>query len=221
MSSIGLSGTMLVLTVGKAWIFRITHIKNVPWILENGLRCCNSSCHDPNFQAIGNPELIGKRTSRQVPIAPGGTLSDYVPFYFTPYSPMLLNIKTGHNGVRKTPMPDIAILISSLHKTNAEGAGFVFTDRHAYLQTANFSDDLEHLDRIDWPRLNARDFKRDPDDPAKFERYQAEALIHNVVPVSALLGIACHGDAQKEQLQGLVADLSLPINILARLSWYF
>jgi hypothetical protein len=32
-------------------------------------------------------------------------------------------------------------------------------------------------DWVDWPLLQKRDFKRDPDDPAKLERYQAEALV--------------------------------------------
>src|SRR5437870_5729775 len=102
---------MVELTAEKALIFRITHIENVPWILANGLHCCNSNCLDSNFRQIGNPDLIDKRTTRTVPIAPYCRLSDYVPFYFTPHSPMLLNIRTGYNGVKKTPMPDIAIVV--------------------------------------------------------------------------------------------------------------
>jgi hypothetical protein len=43
------------------------------------------------------------------------------------------------------------------------------------LEAAEFHNTLDRLDRVDWPRLQARDFKRDPDDPGKFERYQAEA----------------------------------------------
>ena len=83
------------LTAQKALIFRITHRDNVRWMLRNGLHCRNSAKRDPRFVSIGNQELIDKRNERQVPVAPGGTLSDYVPFYFTPFSPMLLNIKTG------------------------------------------------------------------------------------------------------------------------------
>jgi len=64
----------------KALIFRITHIANVPWILNHGLHCRNSKTFDPNYREIGNPELIAKRSHRQVPIAPGGTLSDYIAF---------------------------------------------------------------------------------------------------------------------------------------------
>lgn len=110
---------------------------------------------------------------------------------------MLLNIKTGHNGIPKRSMNEIVILVSSLRTLAAQQIQFVFTDRHAYLQTAEFHNDLAHLDCIAWNCLQTRDFKRDPNDPGKFERYQAEALVHQHLPTTALAGIVCHGEAQK------------------------
>lgn len=208
------------LTIEKAWIFRITHIDNVAWILEHGLHCCNSTSLDPNFRPIGNVELIGKRASKVVPIAPGGTLSDYVPFYFTPATPMLLNIKTGYHGTPMLPMPQIAILVTSLPKVRECGLRFLFTDNHAYLNTARFSGDLKDLDRIDWALLQRRDFSRNPDDPGKFERYQAEAIVHGSVPLSAVLGIACHGEPQQQALQEAANRLSCSIPIIVRPAWY-
>ena len=71
----------------------------------------SSGTRDPDFVSIGNPDLIAKRAGRVVAIPPGGSLSDYVPFYFTPRSPMLYNIVTGHNGMKQTPRQDIAILV--------------------------------------------------------------------------------------------------------------
>ena len=212
---------MLDLTPENAWLFRITHIANVPWVLAKGLYCCNSKCLDPNFQEIGNPEVIGKRTRRQVLTPPGGVLSDYIPFYFTPYSPMLLNIKTGYQGLKMTPMPDIAIIFTSLHKIRDEGVGYVFSDRMALVATAQFFSDLRELDNVDWPLLKSRNFKRDPDDPGKVERYMAEALIHQYLPVKALLGIACHGPAQQKQLQDEASRLALTTPIVVQPGWYF
>ena len=88
----------------KALIFRIVHRDNVPWILDHGLHCRNSGSADPNYVEIGNPDLISKRNHHSVPKPPGGTLSDYVPFYFTPFSPMLLNITTGWGGILMNPL---------------------------------------------------------------------------------------------------------------------
>jgi hypothetical protein len=213
---------MLELTPEKARIFRITHIENVPWILENGLHCCNSPCRDPSFYEIGNPELIGKRTQRIVPIPPGGVLSDYIPFYFTPFSPMLLNIKTGYNGLKRTPMSDIVIIVTSLHKVEEGNLDFVFTDRHAYVIAAEFFNNLSELNRIDWNVLQRRSFdKRDPDDPGKCERYQAEALIKSIIPVSVLSGIVCYSSTQESRLQEEVKRRALELKVVARREWYF
>lgn len=212
---------MSSLNPDKALIFRITHIANVPWILDHGLHCRNATCYDPGYREIGNQDLIGKRTLRAVPIPPGGTLSDYVPFYFTPYSPMLLNIKTGYNGMAKTPMADIVILVSSLRRVAEAGIRFVFTDRHAYLQTASYFGTLNDLGRIDWAILQARDFRRDPDDPGKFERYQAEALVHRHLPVSMLLGLVCHGSAQEVSLVADLANRGLSLKVVVKPEWYF
>lgn len=210
----------LDVTSERALVFRITHITNVPWLLDNGVHCPNSEVRDPAFRRIGNLDLIAKRPHRMVPIPPGGTLSDYIPFYFTPCSPMLYNIKTGYQGVERLPMSEIVILASSLHRVAEQGGAFVFTDRHAYLQTAKFSSRLEDLQGLDWDNLRARDFRRDPDDPGKIERYQAEALVHQQLSVHALAGLVCHGTAQRDALEAQIAQRGLALKVVARPGWY-
>ncbi|HYT69425.1 MAG TPA: DUF4433 domain-containing protein [Vicinamibacterales bacterium] len=211
---------MKELTPEKALVFRIAHIGNVPWMLANGLHCRKSHVCDPNFIEIGNPDLISKRAHRVVPIAPGGTLADYVPFYFTPFTPMLLNIKTGYNGMKQTAMRDIVILVSSLHRLQELGLQFVFTDRHAYLAAAVFADNLADLVNIDWKILQARDFKRDPNDPGKMERYQAEALVYQQAQLDVLLGLVCHGPEQEAHLNELVQAANVNLKVIARRGWY-
>ena len=105
----------------KALIFRITHRDNIEWILGNGLHCRDSEIVDPNFVNIGNAELIDKRSSRRIDIPPGDS-SDYVPFYFTPFSPMLLNISTGYNGITQRANEEIVIIVSSLRELDASGS---------------------------------------------------------------------------------------------------
>lgn len=75
-------------------IYRITHLANVPWILDNGLHALSTERRDPNFVPIGNPDLIEKRRRRSVEADPGGTLDDYVTFYFGVHSVMLYSIHT-------------------------------------------------------------------------------------------------------------------------------
>lgn len=209
------------ITKERALIFRITHIDNVRWTLGNGLHCRSSANVDPNYVNIGNLDLIEKRRTRRIPIAPHGTLSDYVPFYFTPFSPMLYNIKTGYNNIPQRPMDEIVILCASLRTLAERGIPYVYTDRHAYLQMARFYSSLGDLDHIDWTILRARDFARNPEDLGKMDRYQAEALVHRHLPCSALSGIVCWSEARQQQVAADVAAAGLGVPVIAKPALYF
>jgi hypothetical protein len=211
----------MILTKEKALIFRITHISNLPWIFDHGVHCRSSEAQDPDFRQIGNPELIQKRERHLVPIPPGGVLSDYVSFYFTPLAPMLFNIKTGFKEMIQIPMQEIAILVSSVPRLVARRIAFVLSDRHAYLDSAQFADDATGLDRIDWGILQARDFQRDDEDPRKFERYQAEALVHWHLPLDGLLGITLHGERERARLQNELTRRGLSLKLVTKPEWYF
>ena len=211
---------MSALSPDKALIFRITHMTNVPWILGNGLHCRSSETRDPNYVEIGNPDLIEKRRHRVVPVAPGGTLSDYVPFYLTPYSPMLYNIKTGWGGITKRPMSEIVMLVSSLPTLVEHGILFLFSNQHASLVKATFSNNLGDLARLDWKIWQTRDFQRTPNDPDRLARYQAEALAYRHVPVSALQGIVCHGTEQVTVLAQMVHNSTAALTVVSKPGWY-
>ncbi len=205
----------------KALIWRIVHRDNLPWILDHGLHCGNSQQLSPSWVDIGNAELIGKRANHQVPLAPGGCLNDYVPFYFTPFSVMMMNIHSGRGEVQRRSNDEIVILVSSIHHLQQQNIPFVFTDSHAYYAWSDFYSEITDLDKVDWPLLQCRDFKRDQNDPAKFERYQAEALVHQHCPISGLLGMICHSDNVKLQLEGLIAQRQLVLPVHTRKEWYF
>ena len=206
------------LTIESAYIFRITDVSNVRTIFSSGCQCNSASNGRTPFRAIGNLGLIAKRTTRPVPCAPGGTLDDYIPFYFTPYTPMMLNIKTGYNGVEKRPLSDLVILVSSMHKLQSQGVDFVFTDRHAYLKTAQFSNTIKDLDWILWQELRARNFAKT--DVDRFEKYQAEALVYKNVPVSALNAILCYDSITVEKLSALAKSVGATTKVLEGREWY-
>ena len=204
----------------RALIFRITHRDNLPWILDHGLHCAASAVKDPGYVQIGKPDLIAERGQHPVRLPSAGTLADYVPFYFTPFSPMLMNIVTGR-GVPRRGRDEICILVSSLHRLAELGLPFVFTDRHAYLQKARFFTELSSLTELDWPRWQAQDFRRNPDDPEPFERYQAEALIRDALPLVGLLGLVCHEARVAATMDTEIARRGLQLKTAVRPTWFF
>jgi hypothetical protein len=205
----------------KALIFRIVHVANVPWILQHGMYCRSAVNQDPNYVNIGSTSLIDKRSRREVPIPPGGTLSDYVPFYFTPFSIMMLNIKTGYGGITKRDNKDIVIFVSSIHKLLELRLPFVFTNQHAYPIDTDYYSDIANLQNIDWTLLQNRDFKTNDADPGKQLRYQAEALVHGHLPLAAVMGIGCYNEAVQTQIEATMLANGQKMSVKTTPTWYF
>lgn len=148
-------------------------------------------------------------------------MADYVPFYFTPFSPMLLNIVTGHRGIQRRGKSEIVILVAKLRDLADSDVPFVFTNRHALRLTADFFGSIDRLDEVDWALLQSRDFKRDQNDPDKFDRYEAEALIHRHLPADRLAGIICYDDATRRRIIDLTRERGLALDVYTRPGWYF
>ncbi len=210
------------LNAEKAYLFRIVHVANVAWILEHGgLHCRDDSEQDPKYVNIGNTDLISKRARREVPIAPGGTLSEYVPFYFTPFSMMMYNIKTGYGSITRRDNQDIVMFISSVHRLRELALPFIFTNQHAYPLDTMFYDGSEDLEHIDWELLQRRDFKTSDADPGKQQRCQAEALVHRHVPLKALLGIVCYNESIGRDIEALIRQCRVETTVRIFPKWYF
>ena len=210
----------------KALVWRLVHLDNVPWLLEHGLPCASAESLASSYTAIGNEELIAKRRTIEVSRSPGGTLADYVPFYFTPFSPMACNIRTGHH-VPHVPNDRLAIgwrsSCPTLRRLRSFGLRCLFTDAHAAMATTRFYEDPDDLRQIDWSILQRRDFTLDRNvDPRKRERYQAEALVFRHVPTEAVRGIFVYREDVKASLDSMIArlGLTLPVSV-GRRTWYF
>jgi hypothetical protein len=156
-----------------------------------------------------------------VPIAPGGSLSDYVPFYFTPFSMMMYNIKTGYGGITKRENKEIVIFVSSIHRWLELGLKFVFTNQHAYPPDTDFYNDADGLKKVDWKLLQNRNFKTDDADPGKQLRYQAEGLAYQHVPLKALFGVGCYNNAVKEKVEAMATEHGQKFDVKATPTWYF
>lgn len=209
------------ITPEKALIFRVTHIENVAWILDHGLHCKASNLQDPNFVSIGNPDLIQRRPLRRVPVTPGHTLDHYVPFYFTPCSVMLYNLRTAWNNMTRRTPSELVFFIASLRSLAASRVPFVFSDRHAFMRLAQFSTSLENLQRLSWNYWRMRDFSRDPNNPEKMERYQAEALVYRHLAADHIDAIACGSEDIAVSVDKIVRERGSQIEIVCRRHWFF
>ena len=73
------------------YAFRILHIDNMPHVMKYGLVHNDSPFASDSFVPIGDMSVMDARSTKQ--LTDGSFLSEYIPFYFGPRSPMLYNIQ--------------------------------------------------------------------------------------------------------------------------------
>ena len=79
--------------LNKTYLFRMTHIQNIPHILQYGITHLTSPNANVNYVPIGDGSLINTRSS--FILNNGKQLGDYIPFYFGVLTPMLYVIQKG------------------------------------------------------------------------------------------------------------------------------
>lgn len=203
------------------FIYRITHYKNLPFILQNGIHCPNSNIQDPNFIQIGFPSLINQRNERPVPVEPFGTLADYVPFYFTVKSPMLYVIAMGnHPEVIRTSQEEIIYIVSSVEKLEELKIRYVFTDRHAKLDYAQFYNKCADLRKLNWDIIESDKWGTQYGTERK-EIKQAECLVYKHLPLSAIIGIGCKTERLYNNIEAMIQTTQQKIIVKTKPEWYF
>ena len=71
--------------------FGILHKDNMPHVMKYGLVHNDSPFASDSFVPIDDMSVMDARSTKQLP--DGSFLSEYIPFYFGPRSPMLYNIQ--------------------------------------------------------------------------------------------------------------------------------
>ncbi len=196
-------------------VYRITHIDNVPHILQNGITHRNSPNHNPNFVAIGDISLINIRDNKQITVdngdflnfdAPTITLGNFIPFYFGSKMPMLYVIQNGGNFVTKsTPASKIIYLACSVSQLIKTRGDYYFSDGHATDNLTTFYDktQVNNLsDIIDWNAVK-RSYWGGQDNLNLKRKKQAEFLVSEDILPNLILGFGCYDETAKNELIAL------------------
>lgn len=204
------------------YLYRITHIDNLDFILKSKTICCsNCKNSDPNFIGIGDSSLIQSRKARQIPIIPKGDFSGYVAFYFGARSPMLYNIQNGYNNVTKRKPEDIIYLITSFASVKESESEFVFTDGHGYHNLSQFFNKEIDLKEVDWKTVNLVRWNDTEEDPDRKRKKQAEFLIYNEVPLSMIKAIVVYNENAKTNILTKLAKNNIECNVVVKSNYYY
>jgi hypothetical protein len=139
--------------LSKIFIFRMTHIENIPHILQHGITHINSPNSNKNYKPIGDGSLI--RTRNEFLIPNGRMLGEYIPFYFGPRTPMLYVVQKGLNGVKPTSAQNIVYCCTSIAEIIKQRLDFVFSNGHAVDGLSDFFDitNINDVDKIERRRI--------------------------------------------------------------------
>ena len=211
------------MTPKRGLLFHFTHISNLASIAVEGLYSdaqIEASRRAPT--EVGNADVKQRRRNLAVPLAPGGCVADYVPFYFAARSPMLYIISKGDVPTYSGGQDEIVYLVTSTEKVAQEHLRFVFTDRNAALGFARYGDDLQALDDyLDWELMAGLMWNNTNEEPDRQERRMAEFLVHDHVPWPAFIGVATRDDEKCRQAEHVLSSVGVEILVKARSEWYF
>ena len=191
--------------IDDIYLYRMTHIENIPHILQYGIVHNSSPNRNPDFVSIGDKSLIDFRSTKSVNACGKNiVLGDFIPFYFGVRMPMLLVIQTGWNFVEKARKAEEIVYVAiPLKKIVERGSLFYFSDGHATDSLTTFYDanDISRLPSIiDWNAIKSKFWSGDGIDTDIKRRKQAEFLVKEDVPADFIGGFVCYNDQAKSKL---------------------
>ena len=207
---------------GETAAYHITHVENLASIVACGQLDCDTGCTDAGRSPVGiaHSSLKAQRAKTAVNVAAGGTLADYVPFYYAPRSPMLAAIWYGNVPEYEGSQEEIVHLVCAVDRL-AEPGRFVVVNRHPINPLAEQFDDLAALDDLDWPLMNAKYWSDTDEDGDRKYRRQAEFLVHRRVPIEAVRLVGTMTRRIADRADRLLAGLPNPPPVIVRRGWYY
>jgi len=207
-------------------IFRFIHIDNLRTCLERGGLHAPNHCPDDGriYKTIHNEEVQNKRHVTRIPCGPGGTIHDYVSFYFGYLSPMMLNLKTGRVPGYDDGQEPLIYLVSTAHAVRDSGAGFVFSNGHGLATFTDWFDDLANLDQVDWNMVYQRYWSDTLEDMDRQRRKQAEFLVYRFFEWSLIERIGVINQAMKANVEAILAEYpaaGMRKPVVVKADWYY
>ena len=200
-------------------IYRMTHVDNLPALLEWGRDYAPNQymAHGLTKRTIHHAHIMDSRQSRAIPCGAGGTLADYVPFYFRYQSPMLYAINKGRvEGC--SGQHDILFLQTTAERVASAGVDFAFTDGHPVIEYAEFYDDLTQLAKVPWDAVRAQYWNNILDGRFKC---QAEFLVKDFFSLSLVERIGVYDANKRSEVTKLLDQAGTDLLVTTKREWYF
>lgn len=174
-----------------------------------------------DYRAIHNLDIQKVRRQRSIRCGPGGTVHDYVAFYFGPRSPMLYQLHTGWVKNYNEGQEPLIYAVSTVETIVQAELEFVFSDGHGIAAFTQWFDNFDDLDKIDWEMVYADYWADTTEDMDRQRRKQAEFLVHRFCPWHLINQIGVFNNGVKKRVERILdpKNISLPVEV--RRQWYY
>ena len=206
-------------------IFRFIHLDNLDTLMRR------DALHAPNhvpgdglpYRFCHDPEVQGARAAVTITVGPGGTIHDYVPFYFGYLSPMMFTLKTGRVAGYDEGQEPLIYLVSTAQAVANAGVPFAFSDGHGLAFFTGWFDRLERLDAVDWEMVYKQYWSDNVNDLDRQRRKQAEFLVYQTCPWSLIQEIVVINTAIREHVEAIQASFHASERKMVKVErrWYY
>lgn len=206
-------------------ILRFIHVDNLNTVMQRG------GMHAPNhmpddglpYRNTHDPQVQENRAAVNIPVGPGGTIHDYVPFYFGYLSPMMLQLKTGQVAGYNEGQEPLIYLVSTVQAVESAGIKFAFSDGHGLASYTEWFDDVARLEEVDWTVVYQRYWRGDVNDMDRQRKKQAEFLVHRYCPWSLIHEIVVIDTAMQQRVQAIQVNFPSDQRRVVKIdrNWYY
>lgn len=204
-------------------LYHITHINNLHSILCRGGLWCDAERLAQGWKSvnIAHKALKERRMKIPVPVAAGGMLGDYVPFYFCNRSPMLYAIHTGNVQGYSGGQAAVVYLVASLGQVWQGNRAWCFTDGHAVEAVTGFYDNVAALNKIDWNVIHNWSWRNTEEDNDRKRRKQAEFLVKTSFPWSWVEKIGVKDALHQAEVTAMLDAQAHHPSVVLEPKWYY
>lgn len=206
-------------------IYHITHIDNLPGIVQSGFWSDARRLKSELDCKIVGINTIKKRrlTEYQIGCHPGTFVGEYVPFFFCPRSVMLYLLHKGnhvdlsYSGGQGPILHLQADLEDVVAWADSVGRKWAVSTGNAGAKYAQFDCSLAPLKHWNWDNINSTDFR----DPVVKEAKQSEFLVHDSLPWKCIERVGVISSSMASRVQSVLADASHLPSVGIQLDWYY
>ncbi len=170
-------------------ILHFTHVDNLPGVIASGGLDADSILSEDDTSIVDCAEagIKERRRGMAVKVAPFGYVSEYVPFYFAPRSPMMYRINRGSVQSYAGTAAQLVYLVSSVQIVEEAGLQWVCSDGNCGTRITDHYNQWQDLETaVDWDVMRAQTWANTDEDGDRKRRRAAEFLVREKFPLACI-----------------------------------